>query len=172
METMTGKINKEEYERLLIENQSIIKNYALYLCKNLQEAEDLLQEVNIKVLESFDKYNHEYKFKNWLMLIVRNMFINNYRKYKKQNNVHIDIDPYQLKDSIPVSEFADSDINYNELIDIIKSDNNSLLILGFLNGYKYKELCEIFEIPEGTIKSKIYFTRKRLQKKLNIINNQ
>lgn len=160
---------KKDFEKLLLKHQKDIYNFALKLCKNTIQAEDILQDVNIKALTKYDSYNHKDKFKNWILLITRNIFINNYRVNKVHNENRIDCDPFQLVNQNQCNFFtkeSDHDIIHQELLENIKSEQDHLLILGFINGYSYKQMSEIFDLPEGTLKSRIFNARKNLKSKL------
>lgn len=160
------QLTKEEFEEHLLKAQSFIKNYARRLCGNEEDALDLLQEVNVKALQNRHLYNHQQKFNAWISLITYNTFVNLYRERVRHSNNRIDCDPYQLQDCPLFSEDADSNIIYTQFLEEIKQEKDFLLLLAFINGYSYLQMSEIFELPEGTLKSRLFALKKKLRYKL------
>lgn len=157
--------NKDIGSRL-VELQAYMTNFAYSLTRDYEDAQDLVMCVNEKVLSNPDKFRDDKNFKGWVSLIMKNEFINSYRKTKRRGDVVIpDCDPYQLSDeSIPRSEASDSDVIFQQLMQQVKEIPNHELLLGYMNGYTYDQLADITELPIGTIKSRIWFARKHLRK--------
>lgn len=151
--------------------QDNLLNFAFMLTSNHDDAYDLLQDTTLRVLESEDKYVENTNFKGWAFTIMRNTFINNYRrKVRSRTVVDRSDDLYQLnmpQDSgyeSPEGAVSTSDIH--ALIDSFDDDMRIPFSM-HLAGYKYKEIAEYLNQPVGTIKSRIFFARKRLQKALS-----
>jgi RNA polymerase sigma-70 factor (ECF subfamily) len=147
-----------------------LSHFALMLTSNAEEAQDLVQETYLKVLSSEDKYEKDTNLKAWMLTIMRNTFINDYRKRKRVNEV--------INENIDVSSLGQyalqsperADINYyvkeiNKHINNIDEDQRIPFEM-FLDGYKYKEIADEMDISLGTVKSRIFFTRKKLQNTL------
>lgn len=151
--------------------QDNLLNFAYMLTSNRDDAYDLLQDTTLKVLDSEDKYVENTNFKGWAFTIMRNLFINNYRR-KARSKVVVDQsdDLYQLNMSqdsgleTPEGALASQDIH--ELIDSFE-DELRIPFSMHLAGYKYVEIAEYTHQPVGTIKSRIFFARKRLREALS-----
>ena len=151
----------------LIGLQSNLMNFAYQLTSNREAAEDLVQDTTLKVLDNEEKYVDNVNFKGWVMTIMRNIFINNYRRQVRSATL-IDTteDLYHLNISqesglaTPEGTFASKEIT----MEINKfSDDYRIPFSMYVAGYKYSEIAEHMNLPLGTIKSRIFFARKRLQ---------
>lgn len=158
------------FKRDLLKMQSELQRFAFKLTDDKEEADDLLQDTSLKALENMDKYTPDTNFKAWLYTIMRNIFINNYRKAVREQTFvdHTDnlynIDSSQLtKDSI-----TENDYDRKELYRAVNSlpDNYRVPFSMFVSGFKYHEIAAKLSLPLGTVKSRIYFTRRCLQEKL------
>ncbi|MDD4224840.1 MAG: RNA polymerase sigma factor [Mariniphaga sp.] len=144
--------------------------YALSLTSDSDRADDLLQETMLKALSYRDKFIQNTNFKAWIYTIMKNTFINDYRRNVKTRNTFEDSnnDMHLLfsKDKVypsPDSFFGAKEIQFT--IDNLE-DEYRLPFTMFLDGYKYKEIAEELGLPLGTVKSRIFFTRKKLEKSL------
>lgn len=154
----------------LINMQDQMLSTALMLTSNSEDAHDLLQDTTLRVLDNTEKYVDNVNFKGWVMTIMRNIFINNYnRTIRTYTIIDNSVDIYNL-DTINDSGFDTPDGAYdlNEITRAIESLEEDLrnpfsLLLG---GYQYVEISEKLNIPLGTVKSRIFFARQELQKKL------
>jgi RNA polymerase sigma factor, sigma-70 family len=137
------------------------------LTSNRDDAQDLLQDTTLKVLDNADKYLENTNFKGWVFTIMRNLFINNYRRMSRSATV-IDKteDLYHLnlsQDSglaTPEGSFGANEIS--RAIDNFP-DEYRIPFSMHVAGYKYNEIAEHMSLPLGTIKSRIYYARQRLQ---------
>jgi RNA polymerase sigma-70 factor (ECF subfamily) len=138
------------------------------LTGNTDDAEDLYQDTALRIITNADKYNPGTNFKAWAVTIMRNIFINNYRK-KVRRNLIIDQTPnnYYLNSGESVIENdGEERVAYKELVEMVDSlpeDFRTPFMMAF-QGYKYDEIAEQLGSPLGTIKSRIFFARKKLQK--------
>lgn len=150
--------------------QSELQRFAFKLTADKEEANDLLQDTSLKALENMDKYTPDTNFKAWLYTIMRNIFINNYRKVVREqtfvdytDNLY-NIDSTQLtKDSI-----TENDYDRKELYRAVNSlpDSYRVPFSMFVSGFKYREIAAKLSLPLGTVKSRIFFTRRILQEEL------
>lgn len=148
----------------LVHMQKHMLNFAFSLTHDYEDAEDLVMQVNEKILSSPEKFKHDTNFKSWVILIIKNDFINSYRRDKIRSEHAYNCDPYQLPDDcIPRTAQADSEMIFSQLMSIVKSIPNYELLLGFMNGYTYDQLADITELPIGTIKSRIFLARKQFR---------
>jgi RNA polymerase sigma-70 factor (ECF subfamily) len=147
-----------------------LEMFASNLTTNRETAKDLLQETYLKVLLSKDKFIEFSNFNAWVYTIMKNTFINNYRKAVRQNTI-IDTtkDLYYLNNS-KESNFVkpDSSIQLKEINGYINNlpDKLKLPLLMRIRGFHYKEIAEGLDLKLGTVKSRIFVARKKLTKPL------
>ncbi len=156
-----------DLEKKLIDIQSNMYKFAYMLTSNRDDAYDLMQDTTLKVLDNRDKYIDNINFRGWVLTIMRNIFINNYRRMVKNSTViDTSTDLYQL--NMPQDsgfETPEGSITTIEITRAINSftDEYRVPFSMHLSGYKYSEIAEYTSLPIGTVKSRIYFARKRLQ---------
>lgn len=143
--------------------------FAFSLTNNEEEAMDLFQDTALKVLDSRDKYIDKSNFAGWVFTIMRNIFINNYRRSLRNKVVLEDDDNCY---SLPyINNTTDNSCDIHTLNDInivLKSFSKdySVPLSMFIIGYKYVEIAECMNMPLGTVKSRIHIARCKLQKAL------
>lgn len=146
---------------------TLLHSFAYNLTKNVEDAKDLFQETAFRALTNRDKFRPDTNFKAWLFTIMKNIFINNYRKKIKANTIMDSTDNmyYINSGSVVVSNGAGSNIMMKELDNIISKLEDGIRIpfLMHYQGYKYQEIAEQLELPLGTVKSRIFFARKELK---------
>lgn len=159
-----------EFNNLVINNADYLKPFAITLTQDSEDAKDLLQETLYRALANREKYNVGTNIKAWLFTIMRNIFINNYRRKTKRNTV-IDRsgNSYILNSgNAAVVNSGISDLNEKEINKTMyalpESFRNPFVL--YFNGYKYNEISEMLDEPLGTIKSRIHFARRLLQNKI------
>jgi len=148
--------------------QENMMNFALMLTANRDDAQDLLQDTTLKVLDNQEKFVDNINFKGWVLTVMRNIFINNYHKVvRAQSVLDQGVDLYNI-DVINDSGFDSPDgaFQLKEITKAVNSLNDDLKIpfTMFLSGYKYNEIAEKLGVPLGTVKSRIFFARQELQK--------
>lgn len=161
---MTG--NSSFKKRLLGLHNNLL-NFAYQLTTSRDAAKDLVQDTTLKVLDNEEKYVDNINFKGWVFTIMRNIFINNYRRQVRSATV-IDTteDLYHLNLSQESGlETPEGSVAAKEISAAIDSfaDEYKIPFTMYIAGYKYAEIAETMQLPLGTIKSRIYFARKRLQ---------
>lgn len=153
--------------------EHILTNFALKLTRNMEDAKDLYQETAYRALVNQDKFKVGTNIKAWMFTIMRNIFINNYRKKIKKNTILDSTDnQYYLNSGGPaILNDADSSMMMKELKEIVNKldDNTRVPFLMHYYGYKYQEIADQLDLPLGTIKSRIFFARKEL--KANVLAN-
>ena len=162
----TGMSSKK-FQSKLMSLQNNLLNFAYILTSNRDDAYDLLQDTTLKALDNEDKYVDNVNFKGWVFTIMRNIFINNYRRIVRASTI-IDQteDLYHLnlsQDSgfeTPEGAYAAREIN--EVINSFPDDYRIPFSM-HVAGYKYNEIAEEMGLPLGTVKSRIFFARKKLQ---------
>ncbi|MDE6207973.1 MAG: sigma-70 family RNA polymerase sigma factor [Muribaculaceae bacterium] len=155
------------FQTRLMDLQANMLNFAYMLTSNRDDAYDLLQDTTLKALDNEDKYAEGTNFKGWVFTIMRNLFINNYRRTQRaativdttENLYHLNLSQDSGIDS-PEESYGVSEISaaINEM-----AEDFSVPFSMHVQGYKYEEIAEHMNLPLGTVKSRIYYARKRLQ---------
>lgn len=155
------------FEERLLTLQGNMLNFAYMLTSNRDDAYDLLQDTTLKVLDNEEKYVENTNFKGWVFTIMRNIFINNYRKVAREATVVDQTeDLYHLNLSQDSGlETPEGGIAVAEITRAINSfsDDYRIPFSMHISGYKYSEIAEKMGLPLGTVKSRIFFARQRLQ---------
>ena len=140
------------------------------LTKDMESAKDLIQETLYRALANREKYNAGTNIKAWMYTIMRNIFINNYRRSAKQNTIFDNTPNDFLLDynQVTTANAAETNLSLKEikqavynLPDIFKNPFQL-----YFEGYKYHEIAHILSEPLGTVKSRIHFARKLLKQQL------
>ena len=160
---------KPAIELELTKMQDNLFNFAMMLTSNRDDAYDLLQDTSLKVLANEDKFAENTNFKGWVFTIMRNIFINNYRRIARSATV-IDQteDCYHLNLSQDSGlESPDGSYAAAEITSAINEFPEKYRVPFSMHvaGYKYNEIAEEMNLPLGTIKSRIFFARQELQKR-------
>ena len=159
-----------QFNTALLGLQDKLLYYALSLTSDHEKAQDLLQETFLKALTYRQKFIPNTNFKAWIYTIMKNTFINNYRRnVKSKNTFDGSNNDFHLKFSKDKSYPSPESIySSKEIIKCINAleDEYKVPFNMFLDGYKYKEIAEDLQLPLGTVKSRIFFTRKKLEKSL------
>jgi RNA polymerase sigma factor (sigma-70 family) len=159
-----------EFQHKLVGLESSLERFAYSLTLNREDAKDLLQETYLKALTYRDKFVHNDNFKAWTYTIMKNTFINNYRRNVRQNTYRDNTkDAYFLNHPKAVG-FDDPDSAYstNELTHTLNNLEDEFRIPFKMHneGYKYKEIADELNLNIGTVKSRIFFSRKKLMARL------
>ena len=160
-----------EFNQLLLGNAEYLKPFAVTLTRDSEAAKDLLQETLYRALANKEKYNVGTNIKAWLYTIMRNIFINDYRRRSKQHTI-FDNTPNDFilnQNQHSIVNIAESNLTIKD----IKASVHQLpgifrhpFVLYF-EGYKYNEIADLLNEPLGTIKSRIHFARKLLKEQVN-----
>ncbi|MDR0824194.1 MAG: RNA polymerase sigma factor [Prevotella sp.] len=165
----TNDVHKE-FEDKLLDLQNNMLNFALTLTLNKDEAKDLLQETILRALDNKDKYYENANFKGWVFTIMHNIFVNNYRRVIRSQTI-IDQTENLFLLNMPQDSGFDTPEGFYTVAEIFRVINNFSEEYKFpfsmhISGYKYEEIAKELALPIGTVKSRIFFARKRLQELL------
>jgi RNA polymerase sigma-70 factor (ECF subfamily) len=159
-----------EFNTKVISFKQALQYFALSLTHNHEEAQDLLQDTMYKAVLYRDKFADSTNLKAWLYTIMKNTFINNYRKSIKTKQV-VDNSrdlfllniPQTNSEVSPISQISHKDVSkvVSELEDDLR-----IPFMMYFEGFKYKEIADKFELPIGTVKSRIFLARKKLMSQL------
>ncbi len=163
-------MNTSQFQKKLLSLQSYMMSFAMTLTADRDDALDLTQETSLRVLDNREKYTDNRNFKGWVLTVMRNIFINNYRRVlRSQTVVEQEIDLYNLEATTESSiETPESACRMQEITKAISELNDELRIpfTMYVSGYHYNEIADALHIPLGTVKSRIFFARQALKNKL------
>jgi RNA polymerase sigma-70 factor (ECF subfamily) len=155
-----------QFNSRVISIQPKLLRYALTLTYNEDDARDLLQDSILRALNFKDKFIENTNFNAWMHVIVRNTFINDYRKKARTSRKDTSMDEVPFLSNFHATretpEMYLSEANIRKTIELLDEDLKTPFNM-YVFGYKYKEIAEKLNIPIGTVKSRISFARKKLQ---------
>lgn len=159
-----------DFTQNLLSVQTELRNFAYKLTADHEDANDLLQETSLKALDNENKYTAETNFKGWVYTIMRNIFINNYRKtLRDQTYVDQTDNQYYLnRTDVYETVLVDNGYDFKEMNAIVNALPKEYRVpfLMYVSGFKYREIADKMDLPLGTVKSRIHSTRQRLQEEL------
>ena len=154
----------------LLNIQSELFNFAYKLTSDREAANDLLQETSLKALVNKERYMDETNFKGWIYTIMRNIFINNYRKtLRDQTYVDQTDNMFYLNQGVDLEgDSTEKNYDLKEMHRIVNAlpKEYRVIFTMYVAGFKYREIADKLNLPLGTVKSRIFFTRQRLQEEL------
>ena len=149
---------------------TLLHSFAYNLTKNMEDAKDLYQETAYRALFNRDKFQPGTNFKAWTFTIMKNIFINNYRKKVKANTIldTTDNQYYLNSGSHATANAAEGGMMLKELNAMVEVLDDSIRapFLMHFEGFKYQEIADDLHLPLGTVKSRIFFARKELKEKI------
>ena len=163
-------MNDTEFQCILNDNMSVLRINALKFASNENDADDLVQETLIKAFRFRDKFQPGTNFKGWLFFIMRNTFINSYRKLiKSRKHISFEEDLTQKEsclsgvENVCTGKFIVGDIQktINALPEVYRYP-----FIRYFEGYSYNEIADDLDIPLGTVKTRIHIARQILKKHL------
>jgi RNA polymerase sigma-70 factor (ECF subfamily) len=176
---MRGRLPAKEklFRQEMVPHRDILYNYALKTTGNSDDAKDLLQDTYLKAFRFIDKFESGTNAKAWLFRIMKNSFINDYRKTTRTPD---QVDYNEVEEYINLVKDKSSDANDlreqlfentldDEVVTAMKSlteEFRTIIILSDLEGMSYEEIAEILSIPLGTVRSRLPRARKVMQEKL------
>jgi RNA polymerase sigma factor (sigma-70 family) len=160
--------NELTFEQNMQSFQPILRNYALQLTQSMDDANDLVQETFLKAMTYSSKFKRGTNLKGWLFTIMRNSFINNYRRITKRNTFMDTQEEQFIIDSAKTfNTFNDGESKFirQDLANAIDKLPDDLRITFEMNtlGYKYHEIADKIGIPIGTVKTRIFVARRKLR---------
>jgi len=164
-----------EFNTKILGLKDRLQYFAYSLTANKEDADDLIQDTFLKAITNKDKFDPSTNLKAWVYTIMKNTFINKYRKETKVNTIIDNTkDLYYLNNSNSADAATpDSDYNHGELVKVIDElqDDHRIPFQMHFQGYKYKEIAETLNLSIGTVKSRIFFSRKKLMERLKDFQN-
>jgi RNA polymerase sigma-70 factor (ECF subfamily) len=167
-----------EFEAVALEHFDALYNTALRMTRNPSSAQDLVQETYLKAYRFFDRFEPGTNLKAWLFTILRNTYINAYRKTVRQQP-QVDFEHVQLfyADTSSASEWQDRSSTEEMLRHVVQDDVKRALdelpeeyrlvvLLADLEDFSYKEIAAIVDCPVGTVMSRLFRGRRLLRQSL------
>lgn len=159
-----------DFNRQLTSLQDNLTYFAKSLTRDEEEAKDLVQDTFLKAITYRDKFEENTNLKAWTYTIMKNTFINNYRRNAKVNMVMDNsADLYYLNSSRSTEDaHPDSALSHKDISKVVDNleDEHRIPFQMHHTGYKYKEIAEHLDLSIGTVKSRIFFSRKKLMSSL------
>lgn len=154
-----------EFNNTLTSLESYLMAFAMNYTKNVEDARDLTQETMLKAIRYRDYYTPKTNFKAWVFTIMKNIFINQYRRRVKSGTIFDNSsDLYLLNGNTEERNSPENHIASLEVeavLNKLTEEYREPFEMHYL-GYKYKEIAEKLDIPIGTVKSRIFIARKKL----------
>ncbi len=164
-----------EFNTRILEEKGSLKNFAISLTRNSEDALDLLQETYLKAMTYRSKFEDSTNLKAWLFTIMKNTFINAYRRETKIKQLISKGDEIAMNRAFKQNSYdhCESRINAKEILKQIEvlNDDYKIPFTRYYTGYKYEEIAAEMKLPLGTIKSRIFIARKILMDSLKHFRN-
>jgi RNA polymerase sigma-70 factor (ECF subfamily) len=168
---------QQEFEREAVPHMELLYNYALRLTANADDASDLLQETFMKAYRFWDKYEIGTNIRAWLFRIMKNSYINRYRRETKTPET-VDYEDVQnfytliKSDAVDANDLQEKifggllDDDITRALESLPEDFRTVVILCDIEGLTYEEIAEFVNCPIGTVRSRLHRGRKMLRAKL------
>jgi RNA polymerase sigma-70 factor (ECF subfamily) len=175
----TPKQKKREFEQEALPHADALYNFAVKMTRNGKDAEDLVQDTYMRAFRFFHRFEKGTNCRAWLFRILKNTFINSYRKEQRTPD-HVDWDQVEdFYDSVATDDLikrhktpeelllhGSVDPRVTEAIAALPDEYRTVILLNFAQDMSYREIAEILEIPMGTVMSRLHRGRKSLQRQL------
>ncbi len=163
--------NTDQFKNLVSNESRPLKAYAVKLTQDQEDADDLVQDTLLKAFVNEEKFAEGTNLKGWLYTIMKNIFINKYRRAMKSNIFNDPTENQYFLNSSPADRpnGGEGNLVMKEVNTALNQLNDNLrtpFLLSY-NGYKYEEIAQHLHIPLGTVKVRIHNARKELMKKLS-----
>ncbi len=164
-----------EFNSAVIKLHKSLKPIALKLTRDMEEANDLMQETLLKAIANREKFTEGTNLKAWLYTIMKNTFITNYHRLVKRktfidttDNLHFINSSRHVTENAAGSKLAMDEIT--QAIQLLNYEYKTPFMMHY-KGYKYHEIADILNIPIGTVKNRIHIARKELKTQLKSYSN-
>ncbi len=163
-------MRKSEFSLQVASLRPTLKTFTRKFTTDREESQDLVQDTILKALTYCTKFRENTNLKGWLFTIMRNTYINNYRKTQREKTSHDttkELFHLNVEDHHTFNR-PESTFEFKEVWQNVNNIKDELLIpfKMYTSGYKYHEISDHLKIPIGTVKNRIFHARKEIQKKL------
>jgi len=160
-----------EFNKMVQREGTSLRSYAYQLTRNVEDTNDLVQDTMLKALTYRSKFEDGTNLKGWLYTIMKNTFINNYRRMVKRNTFIDQTDNDYFLDSMSPMVKNEGELKFmrtdiDNSIDKLPLNLKKPLTMNF-KGFKYHEIAAILDIPIGTVKTRIFVARRILREELS-----
>lgn len=165
-------MKRDDFTSELISLEDSLERFAHSLTTNKDDAEDLVQDTFLKALTYMEQFEDNTNLKAWTFTIMRNTFINNYRRNAKHKTTFDDSDNQYLINSRPDQMTPENAFSHSEIsrkVDQLEPEFRIPFQM-HTSGYKYKEIADKLNLKIGTVKSRIFFSRQKLMNVLKDYN--
>ncbi len=170
-------VNHADFEKEILPHTDALFNYALRITGDSDDADDLVQETLLKAFRFFDKFEKGTNSKAWLFRILKNSYINEYRRQVKEPNKVDYEDVQNFYENIKATDVKTQhyeedafnnllDDNISNAITKLPEDFRTVIILSDIEGYTYEEIADFVDCPVGTVRSRLHRARKMLYAQL------
>ncbi|MBK6859516.1 MAG: sigma-70 family RNA polymerase sigma factor [Saprospiraceae bacterium] len=167
----------ERFEKEFLPHLEALHSFAFHLCYNEEDADDLVQETFLKAFRFIDKFEEGTNAKAWLFKILKNAYINQYRKESKRPTRvdYEDVAVYNEEEEGQVSGYYDlrEDVfekmigdEVSTALNLLPEEFRTVILLCDIEGFSYEEISKIIDIPIGTVRSRLFRARNMLKEKL------
>jgi RNA polymerase sigma-70 factor (ECF subfamily) len=160
-----------QFNQRVIEASTILKPFAIRLTRDSEDAHDLIQETMFRAISNADKFEEGTNLKAWLFTIMKNIFINDYRKKIKRNTVIDSTDNlFYINSSKSITNNGERSFIMQDIRAALMRISSELRVPFMMHykGFKYHEIAQKLNLPLGTVKSRIFFARKELKDQLRV----
>lgn len=154
-------MQKDVFSSLIAKQSRYLISHAMKYTRDEDDAKDLIQDTLLRALLNFDKFREDTNIRGWLFIIMRNLFVNKYRKDRIKTTSIDTEEAVQLPSYIT----ADSNLNITQIyavIDTLPRQHQTPLLM-HVEGFKYEEINQKLYCPIGTVKNRIHLARRRLK---------
>ncbi|MGE0354331.1 MAG: sigma-70 family RNA polymerase sigma factor [Gemmatimonadales bacterium] len=171
---MSNSPARAAFDREILPQLDLLYRVALRYTHDPARAEDLVQDTMLKAYRAWDRYQPGTSPRAWLLAIMRNTFINQYRAAKRAP-VPVDLDRLEaqpvydaIEDSDPEGQFFSSIVDERILqaLDALPAEFREVMVLSDIEGLPYAEIAEALDVPMGTVKSRLFRARRLMQQDL------
>lgn len=168
-------MNTIQLQQQIEQSRSVLTKFARKFTKDPDDIQDLVQETLVKSIKYIDEYDNNPRIMSWLYVIMKNLFINQYRRGQRRLEYE-NAQTYDVRAAGCNEPFSQNHSEGKFMMEDIESAMKKLpaesseIFNMHIDGYKYREIAEYFNMPEGTVKTRIHHARKFLQAQLSTYN--
>lgn len=159
-----------DFNMQIAQSSQTLYAFAYKLTRDIEDAKDLIQETAYRALLNKEKFRLGTNLKAWLYTIMRNIFINNYRRESRSRIISDETENQYYINTLArsIGNYGETSLGLKEIEQAMSEIDSSICVpfIMYFEGYKYHEIAKHLSIPLGTVKSRIFFARKELQRKI------